>query len=120
MARHKLESTGKAVALELSYDNESWKADGLDLQHVRIHAVDNKGRRVYGCTSELKFSVEGDARIVAVSSGDHSSDESNVGDRRRLFEGSAMVILRSGQKGGDVVLKVESEIGSASIKFPIQ
>lgn len=121
VARHKLESSGKAVALELSYDNESWKADGLDLQHVRIHAVDKKGRRVYNCTSELKFSVEGDARIVAVSSGDHSSDEPNVGNERRLFDGSAMVILRSGQKGGDVVLKVESEdLGSASVKFSIQ
>ena len=120
VARHKLESTGRAERLELSYDNDSWNADGLDLQHVRIHAVDKNGRRVYGCKSELKFSVEGDARIVAVSSGDHSSEELNVTNHRRLSDGSAMVILRAGRKGGDVTLKVDSDIDSASLKLKMK
>lgn len=110
VARHKIESTGDAVGLDCAPDNSSWKADGLDLQHIRIHAVDKKGRRVYGTSGKLKFEVvEGDARIVAVSNGDIRSDELNVTDERSLYDGSAQVILRSGRAPGKVVLKVTSD-----------
>lgn len=109
VARHKLESSEAATRLELTPDNDQWKADGLDLQHVRIHAVDKKGRRVYGCNQKLKFEVEGNARLVAVSSGDHRSDELNVTDTRSLYDGSALVILRSTTTAGKATLKVTAD-----------
>ena len=107
-ARHKIETTGKAVRLVAIPDNANWQADGCDLQHVRIHAVDSKGRRVYSCQDELQFQVEGDAQIVAVSNGDIKSDELNVTDHRRLYNGSALVILRSGRTAGNVTLTTKS------------
>ena len=48
--------------------------------------------------------MEGDARIVAVSSGDHNSDELNVTDHRKLYNGSALVILRAGKTPGNITL----------------
>ena len=57
---------------------------------------------------ELYFSVEGEARIVAVSSGNHNSDELNVTDHRRLYNGSALVILRAGNTPSPVTLKTTS------------
>jgi len=108
VARHKIETTGKAVKLIVTPDNSNWQADGMDLQHVRIEAVDKKGRRVSMAQDELTFSVEGDARIVAVTNGDNNSEELNVQDHRRLWNGSAMVILRSGQSPSKVQLKVTS------------
>lgn len=108
VARHKIETTGKAVRLIVTPDNSKWQADGMDLQHVRIEAVDKKGRRVSMAQDELTFSVEGDARIVAVTNGDNNSEELNVQDHRRLWNGSAMVILRSGRTPSKVQLKVSS------------
>lgn len=105
VARHRVESSGKMVKLVATPDNNQWKADGSDLQHVRITAVDSKGRRVYNAQQQLTFSVEGDARIVAVTNGDINSNELNCVNHRCLYNGSAMVILRAGQKGGKVVLK---------------
>lgn len=32
VARHEMETTGKAVALKIEAENKSWKADGMDLQ----------------------------------------------------------------------------------------
>ena len=109
VARHKIETTGKAVRLIATPDNTNWKADGTDLQHIRIEAVDSKGRRVPMAQDELKFTVEGDARIVAVSSGNHDSDELNVTDHRRLWNGSALVILRAGKTPGQVTLKTSAD-----------
>ena len=109
VARHTLETTGKAVKLIVTPDNSSWKADGEDLQHLRIHAVDSKGRRVLSAADDLCFEVEGDARIVAVTNGDIASEELNVTDHRRLWKGSAMVILRAGTKPSNVTLKTLSD-----------
>ncbi|WP_036880318.1 glycoside hydrolase family 2 TIM barrel-domain containing protein [Xylanibacter oryzae] len=109
VARHEIETTGKAVALQVIPDNNNWKADGMDLQHVRIYAVDSKGRRVYDAQDQLNFSIDGDARIVAVSNGDIASDESMVGNSRRLYNGSALVIIRAGRKAGKVKLTTVSD-----------
>lgn len=46
VARHRIETTGEAVALTAEADNAEWKADGNDLQHIRVVATDKKGRRV--------------------------------------------------------------------------
>ncbi|MCI6551767.1 MAG: DUF4982 domain-containing protein [Prevotella sp.] len=108
VARHKIETTDEARKLVLKADPESWKADGMDLQHIRIYAVDKKGRRVYNAQQELHFKVEGDAKIVAVDNGDINSNELNVGSQRKLYNGSALVILRSGRKPCKVKLSVQS------------
>jgi len=57
---------------------------------------------------ELKFAVEGDARIVAVSNGDINSEELNATDHRRLYNGSALVILRAGKSPSKITLKTTS------------
>ena len=103
VARHAIETAGKPVALRLTAD-EDWVADGTDLMHVRVMAVDKKGRRAGQEAPDVHFTVEGDARIVAVSNGDINSDELSLQDHRRLWNGSALVILRAGRTAGPVTL----------------
>jgi len=117
VARHRLETTGEAVKLQLIPDNNAWKADGMDLQHVRVLAVDKKGRRVWGCNKPLTFTVEGDAKIIGTDNGDITSDELHTSNKRSLFHGSALVILRSGKKGGKVTLKASGDGLNASVKL---
>ena len=121
VARHQIENTGEAVALKLVPDMETWHADGKDLMHVRIYAVDKKGRRVLNMKDakafdKLTFQVKGDANIVAVDNGNISSDELHIGKtqlektiQRNLFQGSALVILRAGDKPGKIELSVAGE-----------
>ena len=121
VARHQIETTGGAVALKLVPDMETWHADGKDLMHVRIYAVDKKGRRVLNMKDakafdKLTFTVKGDANIVAVDNGNIASDELHIGKtqleksiQRNLFQGSALVILRAGDKPGKIELLVAGE-----------
>ena len=121
VARHQIETTGEAVALKLVPDMETWHADGKDLMHVRIYAVDKKGRRVLNVKDakafdKLTFTVKGDANIVAVDNGNISSNELHIGKtqlektiQRNLFQGSALVILRAGDKPGKIELSVAGE-----------
>lgn len=105
VARHEIETSGKAVKTILTADNPTWKADGNDLQHIRIHAIDRKGRRDYTAQQHVQFTITGDAQIVAVSNGDQNSNELNAVDSRSLYNGSALVILRAGTHPGKVTLK---------------
>ena len=121
VTRHQIETTGEAVALKLVPDMETWHADGKDLMHVRIYAVDKKGRRVLNMKDakafdKLTFTVKGDANIVAVDNGNIASDELHIGKtqleksiQRNLFQGSALVILRAGDKPGKIELLVAGE-----------
>lgn len=106
VARHKIITVGKAVALKAVIDNSDWKADGMDLQHIRIMAVDSKGRRVPNAVAEVKVSVAGDAQLVAMSNGNINSDELNVTDMQALFNGSCLAILRSGVASSPVVVNI--------------
>lgn len=108
VAHHQIQTTGKAVKLSALADNIEWKADGMDLMHVRVEAIDKKGWRVPMAQDELFFEVEGDAQIVAVTNGDINSEELNVQNHRRLWNGSAMVILRAGRNPSKVILRTKA------------
>ena len=105
VARHQLQTTGKAVRIIAEPDNSQWQADNMDLQHVRLTAVDSKGRRVLTCNEELQFDVDGDATIAAVSNGDITSDELNATNHIHLWQGQALVILRAGGTASKVTLR---------------
>lgn len=121
VARHQIETTGEAVALKMVPDAETWHADGQDLMHVRVYAVDKKCRRVMNLKDKnafckLTFTVKGDADIVAVNNGNIYSDELHVGKKqlnktaeRALYQGSALVILRAGTQPSKVELTVACE-----------
>lgn len=128
VARHQIETTGEAVALKMVPDAETWHADGQDLMHVRVYAVDKKGRRVMNLKdknafSKLTFSVKGDADIVAVDNGNINSDELHVGKKqlnktaeRALYQGSALVILRAGTQPTKVELTVACENAASGVQ----
>jgi glycoside hydrolase family 2, sugar binding len=110
VARHRLETTGKATALKMVVENpEDWKADGMDLQYVKVYAVDNKGRVVPDTKDEVTFKVSGAARLIAVDNGDHFTDELFTGNTKKLHKGFIMAILRSDRSGGEVVITASSK-----------
>lgn len=106
MARHELETTGEPVGLLIEAESEAWKADGMDLQYVKVYAVDSKGRKVPTAAEEITFKVSGPARLIAVDNGDHSSDSLFVGNRTVLHKGFAMAVLRAEKTTGTVQVKV--------------
>ena len=121
VARHRIETTSEAVRLKLEPDIQTWKADGTDLMHVRVTAVDKKGRRVWNARQQLTFDVVGDAQIVGVDNGNIVSDELHKTNQRSLFNGTALVILRAGKTAEKVSLNVSSDaFKTASLKLETQ
>jgi beta-galactosidase len=106
VAQDELETTGKAVALKIEAENAAWKANGMDLQYVKVYAIDSKGHNVPTATGEVTFNISGAAHLIAVDNGDHSSNDLFTGNKKSLYNGFAMAILRSEQISGTVKLKI--------------
>lgn len=111
VARHLLETTGEAVALKVVPENADpiaigWKADGMDLQYLKVYAVDSKGNTVPTFKGDAIFEVSGEANLIAVDNGDHLSDELFLGSQRKMYKGFAMAIFRAKQTAGTVKVKI--------------
>ncbi|MCR5828388.1 MAG: DUF4982 domain-containing protein [Bacteroidales bacterium] len=102
VARHRIETTGKAVALKAVREN----LDG-ELEYVRVYAVDSKGRNVRDSQAEVLFSLEGGAQIVAVDNQDHYTDELFDVNPKAMHNGFVMAIVRKGS--GPSTLKASAK-----------
>ena len=79
----------------------------MDLEYVKVYAIDQKENKVPTASGELTFEVIGEGKIIALDNGDHSSDDFFSGNKKTMYKGFAMAILRSSQKSGTVKLKIK-------------
>ncbi|MCR5314123.1 MAG: DUF4982 domain-containing protein [Bacteroidaceae bacterium] len=120
VARNTIETSGKAVGLKIIAEgknpvslfdkkNDKWKADGMDLQYLKIYAVDSKGRIVRNATDEVTVKVSGAAQLVAIDNGDHyTSDLFYNVNTKKMQTGFMQAVLRGSRTSGKVVIEVTS------------
>ncbi len=118
VATHVIRTAGAPRRLAMTPDTIMWRADGTDLMHVDVTAVDSKGIIVPSADGLVTFSVEGPAEIVGVINGDMTSDELTTGTERSLWQGAASVILRSRPEAGPVTLTARHpRLGSSTLRL---
>lgn len=121
VARHRLETTGRATAVKLVAEQTDWKADGMGLQYVKVYAVDNNGRVVPDMKGDVLFEVSGTAKLLAVDNGNHYTDEVFTRNQIKWHNGFAMAILRSTTEPGQIQLTVKSDgLKSANVRLNVQ
>ena len=119
VARHEIETSGKAVALKIVEENIpmvnsqlstlNWLADGMSLKYLNIYAIDSKGRIVPNATDELTVSVSGAATFVSLDNGDHyTNDLFNNVTTKQMQTGYMQCILRCTRTPGKVNITVSS------------
>lgn len=110
VARDVVSTTGKAVALRVTAETpSSWKADGMDLQYLKIEAIDSKGRLVPNALDEVSVDVQGAATFVALDNADHYTNDLFLDVKtKKMQRGYMQCILRSTRTAGTVTLKVSS------------
>ena len=95
VAHKVVETTGEGVALRLTPDRETINGDGCDAMPITVEVVDAKGRAVPIAQNEVTFSISGAGQITGLGNGNPNSHEAEKGDKRRLFNGLAQVIIQS-------------------------
>jgi len=99
-----LATAGKPARLRLTADRSVLQADGQDLSFITVEALDAEGRLRPDADQEVQFAIAGPGVIAAVGNADGKDNASYQGDRRRLFQGRAIVIVRTSRQSGPIRL----------------
>jgi beta-galactosidase len=102
-------TAGKAARIELIADRKTIKADGKDLSYITVRILDEKGNLVPDADNLVEFSVSGDGKIAATDNG-YQADLTPFGSHtRKAWKGMALVIIKSGEKQGNITLMAKGE-----------
>ena len=104
VAQSVLKTAGDPVSLRLTPDRGVLQADGQDLSFVSVEAVDAQGQAQPNAAQQIRFVISGPGAIAAVGNGDGTSTERYQGDRRKLFNGRALVVVRTSRTPGSIRL----------------
>jgi len=105
--------------LRLMADCSVLQADGEDLSFITVEAVDAQRRFQPNASAEVQFKLSGAGTIIAVGNGDGKSTEPYQGDHRALFNGRALVVVRTSRMPGTIGLSASAPgltSGSASLR----
>ncbi len=119
VAESVLTTTGKAVRLRLTADRNQINADGEDLSFVIVEAVDAAGRPVLDADQNVRFEMSGPGTIAAVGNGDAQDPDSYQGHERKLYQGRALVVIRSSRQAGAIKLTART-LGLSDASLAIQ
>ena len=108
----------KPYKVHLSTDRSRIKADGQDLSYITVEVTDKKGILVSNFNDLISFQIEGPGTIAAVGNSNPQSVESFQQPYRKAHEGKCLVIVKSTNKAGKIVLTAKSK-GLASDKITI-
>ncbi|HEX4283902.1 MAG TPA: glycoside hydrolase family 2 TIM barrel-domain containing protein [Terracidiphilus sp.] len=102
VAESVLTTTGPATRLQLKTDRSSPLANGQDLSFIEVQAVDAEGRPDFDADNDVQFSISGPGVIAAVGNGDGQDPDSYQGNHRKLYQGRALVVVRTAQQAGTI------------------
>ncbi len=105
----KTETTGAPVEILLTCYKTTMKADGKDATVINVSVVDNEGRTVPDADNLVRFTIQGDGKIIGVGNGDPSSHEPDKCEagawQRQLFNGHCQLIVQAGTIPGAIELQ---------------
>jgi beta-galactosidase len=103
--------------LKMNPDRSDLKANGSDLCYILVEAYDINGNFCPLAEDQVRFKVEGAARIEAVGNGNPQSAEPFIAGERKLFYGKAMLIIKTldGTVGNIKITASSERLKSAEI-----
>jgi beta-galactosidase len=128
VAESVLTTVGNPAAMRITADRTTVQADGQDLSFLTIEAVDAAGHPQPFADQDVQFSITGPGIIAAVGNGDGQDGASYQGDRRKLFQGRALVVVRTSKQSGPITITAKAPglsdasetIQATAVKEPIE
>jgi beta-galactosidase len=104
-----VETTTTPAQVALSSDVNTLKADGCDVAVIRVAIKDAEGKVVPTANNLVRFSIEGEGRIIGTGNGNPSSHEPDKASQRMAFNGYCLVLVQTNKQAGEIRLKASSE-----------
>ncbi len=109
VARVSFHSVGPPVALRLTPDRSTIRANRNDLSFVTVEVVDQNGNLVPDAAIPVRFEISGTGRLAAVGSGNPYLPESFQQPKRTTFEGRCLAILQPDGEPGKITIRAGAD-----------
>lgn len=103
-----LQTAGDASKIKLTADRKEVLANGQDLSYISVEIIDSKGILQPNAANSLKFEINGPGVIAGVDNADIKDTEQYIGNKRKVWHGRALVVIRSNRQAGEIKLSVTS------------
>jgi beta-galactosidase len=97
------------VKIKLVADKNEIKADGQDLSYITVELTDENGVRNPKAENLVKFEIEGPGEIIGVGNANPMSTESYTASERKTWQGKCLVVIKSTDSKGKIILRTVSE-----------
>ena len=104
-----LRTASAASRINLSADRNVIIADGQDLSYITVQLTDENNIHHPKADNEIRFEIEGPATLVAVGNANPMSLESYQQPIRKAWQGKCLVIIKSKNKPGKIILKAKAD-----------
>ncbi len=102
-------TAGDAVRICSRADRTELTADGNDMAFITVWLEDRNGTMLPCASDLLSFTVTGAGSFQAVCNGDTTSLESFTQPQMHLFNGQLVVIVRTKEQAGEIVLTINDK-----------
>lgn len=114
-------TAGKPARLKLTADRAQIEAGGMGLAYILVEALDENGNPAPLANDKVSISVEGAGSIAGVGNGNPQSFQPFQAEQVSLFNGKAMIIVRSGSGPGEVVVTAQAEgLGESRVEVAVK
>jgi beta-galactosidase len=103
-----IRTADKPYQIELIPDRQKINADGEDLSFITVRIKDKNDIFCPKAGKLISFKVEGEGTIAAVGNGDPTSLESYQANKRKVFNGLCLLVIRSTDKAGKIQITATS------------
>jgi beta-galactosidase len=108
-SRTRLTTGGDPTALRAAADRSEIRSAFGDLAYITVDVVDKDGVVNRSAENEVTFTLTGPGELIAVGSGNPTSEELYVGDRRKAFQGTLTAVVRSSGQPGLITLTATAD-----------
>lgn len=113
-----LATAGAPAQLRLTPDRSTLRADGQDLAFVTVEVLDAAGRVVPQAADSITYSLSGPGALAGIGSGDLTTTESYRANPREVFQGRALVVMRTESEAGELTLTASAAgLAPATLKL---
>jgi len=113
-----IKTAGAPAKIQLIADKKTLSANGEDLSFITVKILDAEGNLVPYADNLVNFEVRGEGSISGVDNGSQTSTESFKASYRKAYHGLCLLIVKSTEKKGSIVIKASGKnIGGSSVEL---
>jgi beta-galactosidase len=102
-------TTSVPYAIRLTPDRNNINADMHDIVNVKVEIIDENGLVVPTANNTIEFKVEGEGLLIGTDNGNPSDKTQMQSKKRNAYNGLALAVIQSSEKGGNIRFSATSE-----------